>query len=270
MPPVDASSTTTPNLWSTLPSTSVLASKRKETVQKGFSIVHHEPGDARLSHSAIRLFRESSDYVIGVKNCVWLAAGWRILGQMGARERPQRGRGEADGSDTGGMAPDRLNFGAYPNLHPRPCPIAHAQPTSQHSAASTVARCGEGGMVGGWHAGASPSDPLSRLVTNGEPRSRPFAHTYTPPLAVRATLTWTWLRTKVELQIEFGNGIFSNESVHYTSKLDRRSGVHKGRTQTRTRPSAACLCLRRMPCLVPMCGSRISRSLPAHVRRKQA
>ena len=63
MPPVDASSTTTPNLWSTLPSTSVLASKRKETVQKGFSIVHHEPGDARLSHSAIRLFRESSDYV---------------------------------------------------------------------------------------------------------------------------------------------------------------------------------------------------------------
>ena len=83
------------------------------------------------------------------------------LGQMGAREQPQRGRGEADGSETGGMAPDRLNFGAYPNLHPRPCPIAHAQPTSQHSAASTVARCGEGGMVGGWLAGASPSDPLS-------------------------------------------------------------------------------------------------------------
>ena len=65
-------------------------------------------------------------------------------------------------------------------------------------------------MVGGWHAGASPSDPLSRLVTNGEPRSRPFAHTYTPPLAVRATLTWTRLRTKVELQIEFGHGIFSS------------------------------------------------------------
>ena len=52
MPPVDASSTTTPNLWSTLPSTSVLASKRKETVQKAFSIVHHERGDARLGHGA--------------------------------------------------------------------------------------------------------------------------------------------------------------------------------------------------------------------------
>ena len=36
-------------------------------------------------------------------------------------------------------------------------------------------------MVGGWHAGASPSDPLSRLVTNREPRSRHFAHTYTHP-----------------------------------------------------------------------------------------
>ena len=52
MPPVDASSTTTPNLWSTLPSTSVLASKRKETVLKAFSIVHHERGDARLGHGA--------------------------------------------------------------------------------------------------------------------------------------------------------------------------------------------------------------------------
>ena len=58
MPPVDASSTTTPNLWSTLPSTSVLASKRKETVLKAFSIVHYERGDARLSHSAIRLYGE--------------------------------------------------------------------------------------------------------------------------------------------------------------------------------------------------------------------
>ena len=39
-------------LWSTLPSTSVLASKRKETVLKAFSIVHHERGDARLGHGA--------------------------------------------------------------------------------------------------------------------------------------------------------------------------------------------------------------------------
>ena len=210
---------------------------------------------------------------IGVKNCVWVAAGWRILGQMGARERPQHGKGEADGSETGGMDPDRLDLGAYPNLHPRPCPIAHAQPASQHSAASTVARCGEGGMVGGWHAGASPSDPLSGLVTNRKSSSWPFAHTYTPLLAVRATLTWTWLRKDVELQIEFGYGISSPEPVHFTNGLDRRSGVHRGRTQTRTRPSAACLFLRRMPRPgphVPMCGSRISRCLPARVRRKQA
>ena len=192
------------------------------------------------------------------------------LGQMGARERPQHGKGEADGSETGGMDPDRLDLGAYPNLHPRPCPIAHAQPASQHSAASTVARCGEGGMVGGWHAGASPSDPLSGLVTNSGSSSWPFAHTYTPLLAVRATLTWTWLREDVELQIEFGDGIFSPEPVHCTNGLDPRSGVHRGRTHTRTCPSAACLSLRRMPRLVPMCGSRISRCLPARVRRKQA
>ena len=51
MPPVDPSSTTTPNLWSTLPSTSVLASKREETVQKAFSSDDHEPGDARLGHA---------------------------------------------------------------------------------------------------------------------------------------------------------------------------------------------------------------------------
>ena len=125
-------------------------------------------------------------------------------------------------------------------------------------------------MVGGWHAGASPSDPLSGLVTNREPISRPSTHPYTPPLAVRATLTWTRLRTKVELKIEFGDGIFFIESVHCANGLDPRSGVHQGRTSTRTFPSAACLCLRRMPRPVPMCGSRISRFLPARVRRKQA
>ena len=85
-------------------------------------------------------------------------------------------------------------------------------------------------MVGGWHAGASPSDPLSGLVTKGAPSSWPFAHTYTPLLAVRATLTWTWLREDVKLQIEFGDGISFSEPVHCTNGLDPRSGVHKGRT----------------------------------------
>ena len=85
-------------------------------------------------------------------------------------------------------------------------------------------------MVGGWHAGASPSDPLSRLVTNREPRSRPFAHTYTPPLAVRATLTWTWLRTKVELQIEFGDEIF------LSSPFTARTGSIAAQVCTRVEP----------------------------------
>ena len=43
----------------------VLASKRKETVQKAFSIVHHERGDARLGHGAKGsprpLFRQCGD-----------------------------------------------------------------------------------------------------------------------------------------------------------------------------------------------------------------
>ena len=69
---------------------------------------------------------------IGGKKSGWPSQGWRILGQMGARQRPQHGKGEADGSETGRLVPDRLDvdLGAHPNLHPRPCPIAHAQPAS--------------------------------------------------------------------------------------------------------------------------------------------
>ena len=95
----------------------------------------------------------------GVKNSVWLAAGWRILGQMGARERPQRGRGEADGSETGGMAPDRLNFGAYPNLHPRPCPIAQ-----------TKRKGASRGLRSGGKGSASWRDFATKAVGNGAKR----------------------------------------------------------------------------------------------------
>ena len=51
-PPVDPSSTSTLDLWWMLPSASVLARKHEERVQKAFSVDHHGPGDARLSHGA--------------------------------------------------------------------------------------------------------------------------------------------------------------------------------------------------------------------------
>lgn len=46
-----------------LPSASALASRREERVQKAFSVDHHGPGDARLSHSAAGIYGESGDYV---------------------------------------------------------------------------------------------------------------------------------------------------------------------------------------------------------------
>ena len=46
-----------------LPSASALASRREERVQKAFSVDHHGPGDARLSHRATPIYGEHSDYV---------------------------------------------------------------------------------------------------------------------------------------------------------------------------------------------------------------
>ena len=48
-----------------LPSASALASRREERVQKAFSVDHHGPGDARLSHRATAIYGEHSDYVKG-------------------------------------------------------------------------------------------------------------------------------------------------------------------------------------------------------------
>ena len=46
-----------------LPSASDLACRREERVQKAFSVDHHGPGDARLSHRATAIYGEHSDYV---------------------------------------------------------------------------------------------------------------------------------------------------------------------------------------------------------------
>ena len=48
------------------------------------------------------------------------------------------------------------------------------------SATAMRTRCGEGDLVGGWHAGASPFTPITRWVTNRGSSSASLAHTYTP------------------------------------------------------------------------------------------
>ena len=48
------------------------------------------------------------------------------------------------------------------------------------SATAMRTRCGEGDLVGGWHAGASPFIPITRWVTKREASSAYFAHAYTP------------------------------------------------------------------------------------------
>ena len=62
---------------------SILASRREERVQKAALVDHHGPGDARLSHSAIGLYGEQSDYVqgppptpaFGFAGLFWVAGG---------------------------------------------------------------------------------------------------------------------------------------------------------------------------------------------------
>ena len=79
-----------------------------------------------------------------------------------------------------GMPQPRHSATPRAHLHHPAVHIAPAQPTSPHWTASTVAPCGEGALVGGWHAGASPSTPIIRSRTNGGSTSAFFAHTYTP------------------------------------------------------------------------------------------
>ena len=79
-----------------------------------------------------------------------------------------------------GMPQPRHSATPRAHLHHPAVHIAPAQPTSPHWTASTVAPCGEGALVGGWHAGASPSTPIIRSRTNGGSTYAFFAHTYTP------------------------------------------------------------------------------------------
>ena len=59
---------------------------------------------------------------------------------------------------------------------------AHGPPAARICTSATAmrTRCGEGDLVGGWHAGASPFTPITRWVTKGGSSSASFAHTYTP------------------------------------------------------------------------------------------
>jgi hypothetical protein len=41
-----------------------LACRREERVQKAFSVDHHGPGNARLSHRAIGVYGAKCDYVV--------------------------------------------------------------------------------------------------------------------------------------------------------------------------------------------------------------
>ena len=72
---------------------SILASRREERVQKAALVDHHGPGDARLSHSAIGLYGEQSDYVIApcsgsCSSIVGSCRGWsRALSRTLAHSR---------------------------------------------------------------------------------------------------------------------------------------------------------------------------------------
>ena len=62
-------------------------------------------------------------------------------------------------------------------------PLRAHGPRAAHICTSTTAmrtRCGEGDLVGGWHAGASPFIPITRWVTNRGSSSASLAKPYTP------------------------------------------------------------------------------------------
>ena len=72
------------------------------------------------------------------------------------------------------------------------------------------------------------------------------------------------------MQVEFGDEIFFFEFVHYLNLTVSRSGASFLRTFNSNLHVATSVCLRRPSRLVPTSGVRISRFLPACVRRKQA
>ena len=132
----------------------------------------------------------------------------------------------------------------HPAVH-----IAPAQPASPHWPISTVARCGEGALVGGWHAGASPSTPIMRWVVNRWSSSASFARPYTPLGRSRGPLWHGWLMTKFELEIESSGRVFFLEFVEYINLTVSHSGARLHRTppQTFTQPYAVA-CAASPPC----------------------
>ena len=78
------------------------------------------------------------------------------------------------------------------------------------------------------------------------------------------------MRTKFELEIEFPDGVFFLELVEYSNLAVSRSGASLPRTPPRTFSSTSHLACAVRPALSPTSGVRISRFLPACVRRKQA
>ena len=56
------------DLWWMLPSVWGLVLKHEERVQKAFSVDHHGPGDARLSHGAKGIYGELGDTVLSARS----------------------------------------------------------------------------------------------------------------------------------------------------------------------------------------------------------
>jgi len=75
---------------------------------------------------------------------------------------------------------------------------------------------------------------------------------------------------ELELEIDFSGRVFFLEFVEYINFTVSHSGACLLRTPTRTSTCANAFLLCRSSRLVPTCGVRISRFLPACVRRKQA
>ena len=111
---------------------------------------------------------------------------------------------------------------------------------------------------------------FEHLTQRGKPVPPPPPTRTKPPRAAGSGLREVGLRTKIELQVEFGDEIFFFQFVHCLNLTVSRSGASFLRTFNSNLHVATSVCLRRPSRLVPTSGARISQFLPACVRRKQA
>ena len=141
---------------------------------------------------------------------------------------------------------------------------AHGPPAARICTSATAmrTRCGEGDLVGGWHAGASPFTPITRWVTKGASSSASLAHTYTPLGRSQRLGRQGWLRTKFELEIEFPDGVFFLELVEYSNFAVSRSGASLPRTPPRTFSSTSHLLAPLAPPCRPLAGCEFHDSCP--------